>query len=255
MDLDFRLQMIDKRLELVDKVILVVSGKGGVGKSVVAATLANYISNEKLVGLLDLDMHGPTLPLLLNHAGRLRSQEGGVAPVMAGKVKLVSLGLLTGERPMPLKGEIKRDLIIELLSEVDWERLNYLIMDLPPGTGDEALTTIRLTIRKSSVILVSTPSPHSIGAVKRMFGLLVDEGVKITGLVLNMAYMVESSRILMPFGKYNVQELEKEVGVKVIAELPLEPEIASSTPINMVKLSSEFNKGLKSIYQAVEKSI
>lgn len=253
MDMDFRFQMIDKRLKQIDKVLLIVSGKGGVGKSVIAATLANFVSNMELVGLLDLDMHGPTLPFLLNHSGRFRGKEGGVEPVMAGKVKLVSLGLVTGEKPMPLKGEVKRDLIVETLSEIDWERLNYLILDLPPGTGDEVLTAIRLTIMKSSAILVSTPSPHSLGAVKRMLGLLVDEGVDVTGLVLNMAYIAdETHRVVMPFGKYNLQEIEEAMGVKVIAELPLEPEIASSTPINMAKLSSEFLKGLGNIYRAVE---
>lgn len=255
MDLDYRLQMIDKRLERVEKILLIVSGKGGVGKSVVAATLANHISKEKLVGLLDLDLHGPTLPLLLDHVGRLGGQKDGVNPVTAGRMKLVSLGLLTVEKPMPLKGEVKRDLIIELLSEINWGKLNYLIADLPPGTGDEALTAIRLTIRKSSAILVSTPSPHSLGAVKRMSGLLVDEDVKITGLVLNMAYMVDPHRGVTPFGKYNAQEIEKKIGVKIIAELPLDPEIASSTPINMEKLSSEFHNGLEMIYQAVQRSI
>lgn len=165
----------------------------------------------------------------------------------------MSLGLLTEEKPLPLKGEVKRDLIIELLSEIEWGRLDYLIVDLPPGTGDEVITVIRL-IRKSSAILVSTPSPHSLGAVKRMLGLLVDEGVKIAGLVLNMAYILDLDRVVMPFGKYDVQELEEKMGVEVIAELPLEPAIASSTPIDVVKLPSEFLEGLRSIYRAVEKS-
>jgi ATP-binding protein involved in chromosome partitioning len=169
---------------------------------------------------------------------------------MAGRVKFVSFGLLTSGRPMPLKGEVKRDLIIELLSEINWGKLNYLIIDLPPGTGDEALTAIRLTIHKASAILVSTPSPHSLDAVRRMSSLLVDEGVKIVGLVLNMAYMVDSHQIISPFGNYDVKDIEKKIGVEVIAELPFEPEIASSTPINMAKLSDAFHDGLRKIYRA-----
>jgi ATP-binding protein involved in chromosome partitioning len=251
--LDFRLQMIARRLEGVRRIILVTSGKGGVGKSVVAATLADYISKKSEVGLLDLDMHGPTLPLLLNHDARLSSQKEGVNPVMAGRIKLVSLGLIT-EKPLPLKGEVKRDLIIELFSEIEWGKLDYLIVDLPPGTGDEAMTAMRLTLRKSSAILVSTPSPHSLAAVKRMRGLLLNEGVNIIGLVLNMAYILDEKYIVMPFGRYDGQELAREMGVGVIAELPLEPTIASSTPIDFIKLSTEFREGLRSIYRAMENS-
>ncbi|MGQ9515559.1 MAG: P-loop NTPase [Thermoproteota archaeon] len=243
--------MIEKRLDEIDKIIMIASGKGGVGKSVVAATLANFISNEKIVGLLDLDLHGPTLPLLLNHGGKLHGQRDGVAPIMAERVKFVSIGLLTSDMPMPLKGEVKRDLIIELLSEINWEKLNYLIVDLPPGTGDEALTAIRLTVKKASSILVSTSSPHSLEAVRRMSGLLVGEGVKIVGLVLNMAYMIDSNHFIAPFGNYDVEDIEKKIGVKVIAELPFESEIASSTPINMTKLSGEFREGLRKIYRAL----
>ncbi|MBO3802764.1 MAG: P-loop NTPase [Candidatus Brockarchaeota archaeon] len=247
--MDFRLQMVKKRLGTIDKVLLVASGKGGVGKSVVAATLANHISGEKKVGLLDLDLHGPTLPLLLNHGGRLKGREDGIEPVVAGGVRLVSLGLLTSDKAMPLKGEVKRDLIIELFSEINWGRLNYLIVDLPPGTGDEALVAVRLTAEKASAILVSTPSPHSLGAVRRMSWLLAGEGAKIAGLVLNMAYMADSIGV-KPFGSYDVEKVGEEVGVKVVAELPLEPEIASSTPINMGKLSEGFRKGLERIYEA-----
>jgi len=251
MNFDFRFKMIEKRLEDINEVLLISSGKGGVGKSILAATLANRISDEKLVGLLDLDLHGPTLPLLLKHRGRLKGLKDGIDPVMAKNIKLVSLGLLTASKPMPLKGEVKRDLIIELLSEINWGRLDYLIVDLPPGTGDEALMAVRLMAKKASAVLVSTPSPHSIGAVKRMFWLLRGEGTKIVGLVLNMAYIVDPRLGVEPFGKYDAEKIEKEVGIKVIAELPLEPEIASSVPINMEKLSSEFRKGLEKIYQAV----
>jgi ATP-binding protein involved in chromosome partitioning len=254
LDSDYRLQMIGKRLEAVDEITLIASGKGGVGKSVIAALLADYISNKGLVGLLDLDLHSPTSPLLLNYDGMPRSEKGGIFPVMAGKVKLMSLGLFTGDGAIPLRGEVKRDLIIELLSEINWGPLDYLIIDLPPGTGDEAQATIRLTASKSSAILVSTPSPHSLAAVRRMFSLLTDEAVTVVGLVLNMAYIAGTDKRVKPFGEYDVEDIERRFGARIIAELPLEPVIASSVPLSMHKLSSEFLEGLSNIYRALEQS-
>lgn len=221
--LDHRLEMIKKKLANIENIILVCSGKGGVGKSLVSVSIALALKDKgKRVGLLDLDIHGPVIPLILDlKPEKLLGDKEGLKPVEAKGLKVMSLALYVGEKPIPLRSIFKESLILDLFSEVNWGSLDYLIVDMPPGTGDEILIPLRLLKDKGKALIVTIPSFLSLSVVKRLIKLLKREKVPILGLVENMSYIKCDSKIIRLFGEYNL----KELNIPLLASLPFDPEI------------------------------
>lgn len=228
--IDPRIEAIKRQFSEVDYALLVGSGKGGVGKSVTAATIALLLSNKGYaVGLLDLDLHGSVIPTIFDiedHEPE-ESKEGLIPPVVIG-VRVMSLGLFAKNRPVPMHGRNKRDAITELLAITKWDELDFLVVDLPPGTGDEVLASSTLIPVEKEALVVMTPSALARTVVSRTIILFRDLDVRIMGLVENMAYMKIDGKIVYPLGKPVGEKLAEELRVQYLGMLPFDPALSAT---------------------------
>jgi len=183
---DPRLAIIDERLKDVERIIVVVSGKGGVGKSLVATTLSLMLAKRgHSVGLLDLDFHGPSCHIILGAKGVMPTEEKGIIPPDVHGIKLMSVVYYVGDEPLPLRGTEISDAFTELLAITRWGRVDYLIVDAPPGMGEEVLDIIRL-MRRSEFLVITTPSSLALKTVSRLTRLLLEVKVPVLGVIENM---------------------------------------------------------------------
>jgi len=207
----------------VDAVIAVSSCKGGVGKSTVAAHLARAMQRDGLaVGLLDADVYGPSVPTLFNayHPG-IAMANNLIRPVMIDGLKVMSLGFLLGESPAVLRGPIVSNYITQILRQTDWGKLDYLIIDLPPGTGDIQLTIVQQAALDGAII-VTTPQALSLVDVARGILMFEKVSVPVLGVVENMCSFTceDCGKVHYPFGNSR-SSLKKRVGLSTLAELPI----------------------------------
>ena len=217
-----------RRLSQVRNIIAVTAGKGGVGKSFVSTSLALALAERgKKVGLLDLDVHGSSVPLMLSLKEEVRAGREGFRPVRKYNIEIMSIGLLTKDSPVLIKGKDKMDLITSLVALTNWGELDYLVIDLPPGTGDEVLWVIRVirNLRSAGALVVTIPSMLSRSVVRKSLRLLVDEGIRILGLVENMSYFKCGKEEIRPFGYGSGEDLAKEFKTRLLARLPIEPRV------------------------------
>ena len=212
------------------KILIFASGKGGVGKSLVSASTAIELKRRgHEVGLLDLDLHGPTQHILFPSSGRPEATREGLKPFSSPQgVKLFSLGYIFKDSPLPIKGKEKYGMVQDLTWLLDWGDIDYLIVDLPPGTGDEHLACIR-AFKTASLYLVSLPSLHSISVVHRAYSLFRDEGHNPEGVILNMCWLKIDGRKIYLFGK-EYKKVMRERGMEIVAELPFDP-LLSKAPL------------------------
>ena len=185
--MDARLSVINKRLANINRIISVASGKGGVGKSLIASSLALKLSKKGFkVGLLDLDLYGPSSHIILGLKDYCFPEENkGIIPPKINDIKFMSIVYFSKNKPSPFRGVDISNIIIELLSITQWEKLDFLIIDMPPGIGDETLDVIKL-VKKSEFLVVSTPSKVSLGAVDKLLKILKEMNLKIIGIIENM---------------------------------------------------------------------
>jgi len=184
--LDFRRGMIDRRLAHTKRVLLVMSGKGGVGKSVVSAALAGIASTLGLkAGLMDADIYGPSSALLFGAKGLPVEGESGLIPPILGGVKVMSVDLFASGRPIPLAGSGANEILLELLALTDWGNLDCLVVDMPPATGDIMLTLTSLRNDVEAVV-VTMPDRLSTSVAHRVLELLKGGGVTTVGVLGNM---------------------------------------------------------------------
>lgn len=192
--MEARVSVIKKRLKSIKRIISVASGKGGVGKSLVASTLAlNLAEKGHKVGLLDLDLYGPSSHIILGVKDVFPEEEKGIIPPKIHGIKFMSIVYFTEDKPSAFRGIDITNIIIELLAITQWGPLDYLIIDMPPGIGDETLDVIRF-IKKSEFLVVTTPSKVAMGAVSKLLKILKELKIPIIGVLENMK-MTESSII------------------------------------------------------------
>ena len=212
-------------LQKVGSLIAVASCKGGVGKSTVAAALARELANRgHSVGLLDADIFGPSVPSLFDcREVELESGPGNtIIPVDVNGVKLVSFGFWLGDSPAVMRGPMVTNYIQQLLHGVSWGHLDYLFLDMPPGTGDIQLT-ITQSVKLSGAVVVTTPQPLSLIDVGKGILMFDKVSVPLLGVIENMAYFeVEGIRHAV-FGSNGGDTLRERFGVDTIARLPLDP--------------------------------
>jgi len=209
-------------------VIAVSSGKGGVGKSTVAANLAAELARRgKSVGIMDADIYGPNVPRLFGVNEKPPVKDGRIVPLERYGVKLISLGFLV-ERDMPAiwRGPIVTKIIHQFLSDVDWGTLDYFIVDLPPGTGDAQLSLAQ-AIHMRGGIIVTTPQEMAAGDALRGAKMFERVGVPVIGIVENMSYFVcphcgERTEIFSGGGG---QRLAEELGVPLLGQVPLQADL------------------------------
>ena len=212
-------------LSKVKHIIAVSSCKGGVGKSTVAAGFARALAKQGFkTGLLDADIHGPSVPVLFNlHAVELHSDEFKmIVPIQAEGLKLMSFGFLLGDAPAVMRGPIVTRYIQQLLFQTGWGDLDYLIIDMPPGTGDVQLT-ITQSIRLTGAVIVTTRQALSLVDVARGILMFEKVSVPILGMVDNMAYFVCGSREAKHYLFGEGHTLEQRFGVKTLVEIPIIP--------------------------------
>jgi len=244
-----------KKLGAVGEVILVGSGKGGVGKSFVASCLALSLARSgNKTGILDLDIHGASLPGYLGVAPPLESTEKGLKPKTREGLEVMSLALLTGDNPVPLRGSDKQNLVNQVFALTDWGRLDFLVVDLPPTTGDEALSAFELFAPKSSLILVTTPSPFAVSIVSRLRQLARSERIPVRGVVVNMAWARQGRSKSYPFGRTDRRLVEKALDSKILTEVPLDAAVSSRGPVEAIDRRNELSSAFKRLASLVTAS-
>lgn len=215
--------------------ILVMSGKGGVGKSTVAVNLAAALAMEgKRVGLLDVDIHGPSIPTMLHLAEkRLTATHGKLTPVRAGGlIEVMSIGFLLRECDDSViwRGPVKMGVIKQFLTEVDWGELDYLIIDSPPGTGDEPLSICQLIGDADGAVVVTTPQEVSAADVRKSIDFCVKLNLPVLGIVENMSGFVcpNCGAVHDILGSGGGERLSEQTGVPFLGRIPIDPEVARS---------------------------
>jgi ATP-binding protein involved in chromosome partitioning len=213
----------------VRNIVAVSSGKGGVGKSTVAVNLAVSLARDGArVGLMDADVYGPNVPLMLG-ASRVRPEIAGnkLVPVEAHGVKLMSMALLKpGDEPMILRGPILHGLVKQFLQDVLWGELDYLIVDMPPGTGDVQLSLAQL-VPVQGAVLVTTPQDVAVADVRRALRMFETVAVPVLGIVENMSYFVapDTGNRYNIFGEGGGRKLAETYGVPFLGAVPLGIEV------------------------------
>ncbi len=221
---DYREALIQKRLERIDRIILFASGKGGVGKSLVSATSALILSKRGYrVGLLDLDLHGPSSSAIFGLSGPPVEAEEGLLPPGKLDVKVMSLDLFVEGRPLPFAGREKREIIREMLAMTRWGDLDVLVVDMPPETGDVLMEALRIFKTKAEAIVVTLPSILSMRVVARLVKILREFMVHIRGALVNMAWLETPSGVIEPYGPIPINDI-KDMGIDFIGALPLDPD-------------------------------
>ena len=225
-----RTSVIDKRLKNIHRIIAVASGKGGVGKSMISCTLALHLTQKGYrVGLLDLDLFGPSCHIILGVKHQFPKEEKGIIPPVIHGISFMSIVYFTEEKPSPFRGVDISNIILELLAITQWGNLDYLILDMPPGIGDETLDVIRY-MKNSEFLVVTTPSKVAMGAVQKLLAILVELKKPVLGVIENMT-MTESAYIEQEVKKEQVRYLGKIHFDETLEESIGQPDRLLKTPL------------------------
>lgn len=218
----------------VKHILLVMSGKGGVGKSTVATNLAMSLALEGYsTGLLDIDLHGPSIPKMLGvEDAELTTDGEKLLPVMAGNVKVMSVGfsLSSPDQAVIWRGPVKYSVIQQLLSEVAWGELDYLVIDAPPGTGDEPLTVCQLLPEADGAIVVTTPQQVAATDVSKSLNFLEQVKYHVVGIIENMSGFAcpHCGEVTQIFSQGAGEELAAKYQVPFLGRLPIDPQVCQA---------------------------
>ena len=242
--------------------IAVMSGKGGVGKSTVAANLAEAFQKKGFkTGILDADIHGPNIPKMLGVDGNFVTvdEENLMVPIEnESGIEVMSMAFLLDDKKTPIiwRGPQKTGTIKQLISDVNWGDLDVLIIDNPPGTGDEPLTVLQTIPNIDAVVMVTTPNDVSQDDVVKCVGMVDLLNIKKIGLVENMAYFPcpHCEEPIKMFGENQGAEFAEELGIEFLGDLPLTPRVADSANLgkSIVSLNANSELGEKFMFIADE---
>jgi len=249
------------KIEGVKHVIAVASGKGGVGKSTVAANLAVALRGEKnqfKVGLCDCDIYGPSIGLMFGTNERpTATEEGRIQPIRRHDLNLMSMGfLLDDDKPAILRGPMVTRYTQQFLRSVDWGELDYLVLDLPPGTGDIQLTIVQ-TVALSGAVIVTTPQEVALIDARKAASMFSKVNVRILGLVENMSYFIcpnDGNRYAI-FGSGGGEREAARLQVPLLAQVPIEMALRESgdkgLPLTISDGSGPTSKAFYNIAEAI----
>ncbi|HOQ92308.1 MAG TPA: Mrp/NBP35 family ATP-binding protein [Treponemataceae bacterium] len=221
----------------VKKKYVVMSGKGGVGKSTVSVNLAVSLALQgKKVGLLDVDIHGPSIPTMLGLAGtKLTGSEESIDPVLVDGIpnlKVMSVGFLLESEDAPViwRGPMKNSIIKQFLKDVTWGELDYLIIDCPPGTGDEPLSVVQLLGKADGTIIVTTPQDVASVDVSKSIKFAEQVKIPVTGIVENMSGFVcpHCNEVSYIFKEGGGKKLAEEYKVPFLGAIPIDPALGEA---------------------------
>ncbi len=213
----------------VKYLVAVASGKGGVGKTTVAVNLALALAKMgNKVGLLDADVYGPNVPIMLGSTAEpMATPQQRIIPVVAQGLKMISMGLLNpGDKPVIWRGPMLHSVITQFLRSVDWGELDFLVIDLPPGTGDVQLTLIQ-TVEVTGAVVVTTPSTVALADVRKAIEMFRQVNVEVLGVVENMSTFAcpHCGKPVDIFGHGDGAKTAIEYGVPVLGEIEIDPRI------------------------------
>ena len=246
-------------LDNVTNIILVASGKGGVGKSTVAVNLASALRLQgHKVGLLDADIYGPSIPTMLNLHQEVHSSDGKtIEPNEIRGMKVMSMGfLIPPEKAMIWRGPMLHSAVTQFLRDVHWGPLDYLVVDLPPGTGDVQLTFAQ-ALSVTGAVIVSTPQEVALADVVRAHAMFQSVKIPVLGLVENMAYFVcdGCDKKHYIFAQQGARKTAEQFGIPFLAELPLEITLRQGGDMGMPLVESEPDSPVGRAFMAAAEEI
>jgi ATP-binding protein involved in chromosome partitioning len=250
-------------VEGVRNIVAVSSGKGGVGKSTVAVNLAVSLARDGArVGLMDADVYGPNVPLMLGVANERPQINGNkLLPLEAHGIRLMSMAVLKpGDEPMIVRGPILHGLVRQFLQDVQWGELDYLIVDMPPGTGDVQLSLAQL-VPVQGAVLVTTPQEVALADVRRALRMFEAVNVPVLGVVENMSYFVapDTGTRYNIFGEGGGRRLSDEYGVPFLGAIPLGMAVReggdSGVPVVVSDPDSPQSRAFRSVAEEVARQV
>lgn len=256
-----QLKRISEKMSRIKNKLLVMSGKGGVGKTSVAVNLALALfSKGKSTGILDIDIHGPNVPKMLGIEGTvLYACEDGIEPVRINRsLKAVSIALLTKDQDQPIiwRGPLKTALIKQFLGDVNWGDLDYLIIDAPPGTGDEPLSVCQLLPNLTGAIIVTTPQEVAILDSRKSVMFAQKLNTPVIGIIENMSGFrcPKCGTEIYLFGKDGGQKAAEELNIPFLGRIPMDPEIVKYEDRGKpFIIEREKTEAAKAFFQIVER--
>ena len=247
------------------KKIVVMSGKGGVGKSTVAANLAFKLSQDGAkVGIFDSDFHGPSIPKMLGVKGKMLGAEEGdkITPVsVTENLKAVSMEFLLPDDDSAViwRGPMKMKAISQFMEQVEWGDIDYLVVDLPPGTGDEPLSIAQQIKDIDGSVVVTTPQDVALQAVRRSINFSEKVNMNVLGVVENMSGLKcpNCGEKIDVFGSGGAVDMAESVGVELLGSIPLDPSIMKSGEEghSFLDEDSEASKAFKDIVDKIKKKV
>jgi len=245
----------------VKRIIGVMSGKGGVGKSTLAALIADELNKRGYkVGVLDADITGPSIPRLMKvRDKKVESNELGIIPVTNEKgIKVMSLNLMMEEEQQPViwRGPLIAGMVKQFWTNVIWGELDYLIIDMPPGTGDVALTVMR-SIPINGIVMVSVPQDLVSMIVAKAVNMVKKMGIKIIGIVENMSYIIcpNCRKKIKIFEGESTEEFLNKLDLKLLGELPMSGDIANLSGDDERIQNKELNEKISNIAEKIILSV
>ncbi len=226
------------KIKSVKKLILVAAGKGGVGKSTLSVLLAKQLQAKgHKVGILDADIYGPSIPTILNVTDKpLQTENNNFIPIDAFGISIMSIGfLLEPKSALVWRGPMLSKALNQLLFSTNWKDLDYLIVDMPPGTGDVHISIIQ-KCEIDCAIIVTTPDKIAIADVERAIDLYRKTDVPVHGIIENMSYIISSGKKFELFGSGGADLIAANTGLRVLAKLPLIPDLANTESYNLKEL-------------------
>ena len=216
----------------IKHVIGVVSGKGGVGKSMVTASLANMLAAKGYrVGILDADITGPSIPKMYGVHGPAQADDEGIYPMITeNDIKIMSINLLMPDEEAPViwRGPVISNMVKQFFTDVIWGEIDYLLVDMPPGTGDVPLTVFQ-SLPLDGIVIVSSPQDLVRLIVKKAYNMAKTMDVKVLGIIENYSFVKcpDCQREIKVFGESHIDEIAAELDVKVLGKMPIDPEFAA----------------------------
>jgi len=239
--MDPRTSVINKRLRRINRIIAVSSGKGGVGKSLVATTLALTLARRgSKVGLFDLDFTSPSTHIIIGVKVAQPKEEKGIVPPIVKGLAYMSLIYYSRDQATPLRGADVSNALIELLSVTQWGELDFLVIDMPPGIGDAVLDLVRL-VRNVEFLIVTTPSLLAFETVKKQVRLLQDLKIPIIGIVENM----KMNR------KKTVKQKTEKLGVKFLVGIPYDSKVEEAIGDEKKLLSTTIAQRIRNVAESI----
>lgn len=248
-----------KGIAQVKEIVAVASGKGGVGKTTVAVNIALSLAGQGLrVGLLDADVYGPSIPIMLDLAGEPESTaEGMIHPLEKFGIKVMSLGMSAKQDEAFIwRGPLVAKMIRYLLGNVEWGELDYLVVDLPPGTGDPSIT-IAQAIPRCRILMITTPQKLALADVQRAIDLFRKYNLNIVGLVENMSYFISEpgAEPLNIFGRGGGERLSRDYNLPLLGAIPLDLTIRNSEDRGLPLMAAEPESPAGVIFKKIAQSI